>query len=265
MFSNVLVKTMYEKRWTLFAWSVALFAMTLLTMSFYPYFKNSGFEQIVSQAPKSLQGVLGQAANYKSVPGYVDQQIFALRMPLLTIIMAVTLFVGVGVADEDKGTLETLLAQPVTRSSVFWQKYAAGAILLAIAHLFIILGVMASYPFIHGSMNSINLLAATFGCWLLTMAFATVTYAFGAATGKRGLTIGIASALAFFGYLISSLAPAVEKLSRLQKLTPFYYYNTPPIGMNGLRLAHVGLFVGFCALLCLVSMVIFRNRDLIRD
>jgi low temperature requirement protein LtrA len=77
MFSNVFRKTVYEKRWTMLAWSIGLFFMALLTMSFYPFFKNSGFDQVIANAPKSLQGLLGQAADYKSVPGYVDQQIFA--------------------------------------------------------------------------------------------------------------------------------------------------------------------------------------------
>jgi ABC-2 type transport system permease protein len=255
MFSNVFRKTVYEKRWTMLAWSIGLFFMALLTMSFYPFFKNSGFDQVIANAPKSLQGLLGQAADYKSVPGYVDQQIFALRMPLLTIIMSITLFFGIGIGDEDRGTLETLLAQPVSRTSVYLQKFMAGAALIA----------LASIGIIHGSVAFDKLLMATFGCWLLSLLFGTLAYAAGAITGKRGVTIAISSVVAFGTYLISSMAPAVDKLASAVKLTPFYYYNTPSIAVHGLKWSHLLVLGGTIAIMGLVGLVVFKNRDLVQD
>lgn len=265
MFNSIFSKTLYERRWFLVAWILAIFGMTLLTMAFYPFFKNSGFDEVIANAPKSLQGVLGQAANYKTVSGYVDQQIFALRLPLLTIIMGVVLFIGIGVGDEDRGTLENLLAQPVSRSQVFWQKFAAGSLILALGCLCIFFAVIASFPLINGSMNLVNLAAACFGCWLISMVFGGLAYAFGMATGKRALTVGVASGLAFFTYLISSLAPAVDKLKDAVKFTPFYYYNTPGIALDGLRWRNVGLLLGIVLAMVITAVVIFKQRDLVRD
>lgn len=265
MLNSVFAKTFYEKRWVLAAWVVAIFAMTLLTMVFFPYFKNAGFEEVVANAPKSIQGLLGSAANYKTVQGYVDQQIFALRLPLLLIVMNITLYVGIGVGDEDRGVLEPLLSQPVTRAQVFWQKLAAGAVITGIASLAIILAVIASYPSIHGSMDSLRLIEATFGCWLVSFFFGALTYSIGTATGKRGLTIAVGSGLAFFTYLISSMAPAVQQLQTANKFTPFYYYNSPSIAMHGITISHLLVLVASIAALLVVSLVIFRRRDLIRD
>lgn len=265
MLNNIFRKTLYERRWMLIAWSVGIFAMTLLTMSFFPFFKNSGFEEMFATAPKSLQGLLGDAASYKTVQGYVDQQIFALRLPLLTIIMAVSLFLGIGVADEDRGTMETLLAQPISRTQVFWQKFAAGAVILGVACLAIMLAVIASFPIAKGTMGLDRLLAATFGCWLISLVFGALTYAVGAITGKRGLTIGLASAVAFVTYLISSMAPAVDKLASAVKLTPFYYYNSPSITKNGLDFGHVLVLLAIIGLLGVAGYFVFNKRDLVRD
>jgi ABC-2 type transport system permease protein len=265
MLSSIFGKTFYEKRWTIAAWALGLFAMTFFTMIFYPYLKNSGFEEVVANAPKSLQNLLGNAANYKTVVGYVDQQIFALRLPMMGMIMAITIFVGIGVGDEDRGTLETLLALPVSRTKAFWQKFAAGAALTAAASVGIFIGVAASFPVIHGSMNYWNLAQATFGCWLISLAFGTLAYALGAATGKRGLTIGITSGVAFISYMVSSLAPAVDKLSVAQKFTPFYYYNIPAIAQHGLKATNLLVLGGSIALMLLLSLLFFRNRDLVRD
>ena len=265
MLKTVFQKTVYERRWALLAWAIGIFAMTLLTMSFYPFFKNSGFDQVIANAPKSLQGLLGQAADYKSVAGYVDQQIFALRMPLFMIIMSIIIFIGVGVGDEDRGTLETLLAQPVSRSHVFLQKFAAAATLTGLACIAIVLGVVASFPIIHGSMNVLHLIAAAFGCWLISLIFGTLTYTVGMATGKRGLTIGVSSGLAFVTYLISSMAPAVDKLSVAQKFTPFYYYNVPTIAQHGLKLHNLAVLLASILIMLAISVLMFRNRDLVRD
>jgi len=265
MFNSVFAKTFYEKRWTLFGWAVGLFAMTLLTMVFYPYFKNSGFEDMLATAPKSIQTLLGNASNYKTVAGYVDQQIFALRMPMLTIIMAVSLFVGVSVGDEDRGTLETLLAQPVSRTKVFWQKLAAASAVSAAACVAIFLGVVASFPIVKGSMSLTNLAAVTFGCWLVSIVFGMLAYALGTATGKRGLTIAIASTIAFGTYLISSMAPAVDKLKVAQKFTPFYYYNVPSIAQHGLKFSNLVVLAVLVVVPAIIGLLIFNARDLVRD
>ncbi|MEI7683247.1 MAG: ABC transporter permease subunit [Candidatus Saccharibacteria bacterium] len=265
MLNNVFRKTLYEKRWMTLAWAAGFFAMTILTMSFYPYFKNAGFGDLFANAPKSIQNIIGAAADYKTVTGYVDQQIFAMRMPMLTIIMSISLFFSIGVGDEDRGILETLLAQTVSRSKVYWQKFLAGALLLGLAHLAIIAGVMASYPIVHGSVAFDRLLMATFACWLLSLVFGTIAYMAGAITGKRGLTIGTASGLAFGSYLISSLAPAVDKLASAVKFTPFYYYNTPAVGQHGLKLTNVLVLVISIFVLCVAGLLVFRRRDLVRD
>lgn len=265
MLKNIFRKTVYQKRWTLLAWMAGLFSMTFFTMIFFPYLKNSGFDQLSMNAPKSLQGLLGDASSYKTVVGYVDQQIFALRLPMMTMIMAISIFVGIGVSDEDRGTLETLLALPVSRTKAFWHKFAAGAVLSAAACVAIYLAVIASFPVIHGSMSYGNLAEATFACWLISMVFGTLTYALGAATGKRGLTIGIASGIAFITYLISSMAPAVSNLNLAQKFTPFYYYNVPTVAQHGLSIRNLAVLSGSIVIMLALSLLFFRKRDLVRD
>jgi ABC-2 type transport system permease protein len=151
------------------------------------------------------------------------------------------------------------------RTSVYLQKFMAGAALIALASIGIIFGVIASFPFIHGSVAFDKLLMATFGCWLLSLLFGTLAYAAGAITGKRGVTIAISSVVAFGTYLISSMAPAVDKLASAVKLTPFYYYNTPSIAVHGLKWSHLLVLGGTIAIMGLVGLVVFKNRDLVQD
>ncbi|MEO8785355.1 MAG: ABC transporter permease subunit [Candidatus Saccharimonadales bacterium] len=265
MLNNVFTKTIYDKRWFLLAWCIGLALMAFVTMAFFPYFKNAGFDQVINGLPKSLQGFLGQAASYKTVPGYVDEQIFAMRMPMLTLIMVIVLYIGIGVGDENRGTLETLLSQPVSRQQVYWQRFWAGCLITGLACLAIGLGVWLSFPTIHGSMSISRLLQACLACWLLTMVFGALTYAVGAISGKRSLTIGLASIVAFASYLVSSMAPAVHKLAAAQKFTVFYYYDKPTVALHGLRTTNLAVMVVTILVLASAGALVFQHRDLQRD
>lgn len=264
MFSGIFLKTLYEKRWFTVAWFVGVIVMGLITMVFFPYFANAGFDQVVNSMPKSLEGLLGDANAYKTVAGYADAQIFALRMPMLTLIMSITLFVGLSAGDESRGTLETLLAQPVSRARVFWAKFWAGSLISAVVCAGISIGVVLSFIFIDGSMSLTRLMAACFGCWLITMSFGALAYATGTATGRRGITIALASIIGFVSYLITSLAPAVSKLDFAQYFSPFYYYNTPSIISSGLQFRNIAVMAGVIIVLTIGSLLFFKNRDLVR-
>lgn len=265
MFKSVFGKTLYEKRWFIVSWMLGIAAMTMLTMVFYPYLKDAGFDQIVNDAPKSLQSLLGQAANYKTVAGYTAEQIFAMRLPAMIIILTIALFISIGVGDESRGTLETLLAQPVSRTKVYWQKFMAGALISALGCVAIFVAVCASFPLIDGSMSYSKLAEASFACWLLGLAVGSLAYALGAITGKKGLSLGIASGVAFLSFMISSMAPAVSGLEQVQKASVFYYYNNPSVALYGLQLRNVLVLVGITVVLSLLGLAVFRRRDLVRD
>lgn len=265
MFRSVFGKTFFEKRWFIISWALGIFAMVVLTMVFYPFFKDSGFDEIINTAPKELQSLLGQADNYKTVAGYVAEQIFAMRLPAMIIVMTIALFIGVGVGDESRGTLESLLAQPISRAKVYWQKFMAGAIISALICMTIFVAVCFSFVLIDGSMNLGRLTQATFACWLLGLAVGAFAYALGAITGNRGLSLGLASGIAFLSFMISSMAPAVQGLQQVQKVSIFYYYNSPQVALYGLSLRNSLVLVGITIVMSLIGLAVFQRRDLVRD
>lgn len=264
MLKTVFSKTYYEKRWILLFWFIGILFMTWVTMLFFPYLRDT-FDQVLSNSPKGLQSLLGTASDYKTVQGYVGQQIFALRLPLMMLILSISIFGGLSAGDEERGTLETLLSLPVSRLSVFWQKFAAGALLTFLASLAIFVGVLLSFVNIHATMSLWNLALATFACWLVSLCFGAFTYSLGMLSGRRGITIGLSSAVAFAMYLVTSLAPMTSVLDQAQKFSLFYYYNSPAVATNGLKFFNVSVLV-LVIVVCLgIGLLVFRRRDLRRD
>lgn len=262
MFSSIFTKTFYEKRWSLLGWAAGLMTMTIMTMVFYPNFKQTGFEEVLKSMPESLKPLVGSVESFKTIPGYIAQQIYGPQIPIFLIIMGIMLFVGIGIGDEDRGTLQTLLVQPVSRSKVYWQKALAGAALIMLATLTIAVGVLISLAFINETYSLVRLLAVTFSTFLMTLAFSSVAYGVGLGLGKKGLSIGVASGYAFFCFIITSLAPAVENLRPAEKFSVFYYFNSPNFAAAAVNWSHVLVLVGFSAVFFVGGLILFRRRDL---
>jgi ABC-2 type transport system permease protein len=262
MFNNIISKTIHEKRWTLLFWSIGVTAMALLMMGFYHSFSQGGLGQVYENLPKTFQGLVGNLESLKTVPGYVSQEIFSLRIPMLTLIMGIIVFTGLLAGDENEGTLQTLLAQPVSRTRVFTEKYLAGTIISFIICASAIIGVWVGLIFIHEQMSFARLLEAVIGVWLLTQVFGTVGYALGAITGKRALSGSIAGLAAFGTYLITSFQPNVRGLTQIEKFSPFHYYNKPSITEYGLKFNNGLIMLTVIIIFLLISLIIFNKRDI---
>lgn len=260
MLNSVFTKTLYEKRWMMLGWSLGIFALVVFTVALFPTFKEALGESL-KDVPDSLRSLLGDANAYSTIKGYLNLQVFQ-QMPFMTIILSAILFSGLLAGDENEGTLQSLLAQPINRLRVFWEKLAAGAVILLVANIGILLGSLVGTALAKESITVGELLPATFAAWVIAMVIGVFTYFLGAITGKRGFSGGIAGALAFTTYLITNLAAGVESLRTVEKLSPFHYYNQPSIIENGINWAHIGVLVSSIIIMVAVSAVIFKRRDI---
>ena len=243
-------------------WSIGVVVMALLMMAFYHSFSAGGFDQILKNVPKQFQSLIGNVASLKTVPGYVSQEVFALRVPLLTLIMGTMLFTGLLAGDEGDGTLQTLLAQPVSRLRLFAEKFLAGLVISFVICLMAIVGVLLGLVLVHEHMSIMRLFQATIGVWLLTVVYVSIGFALGAMTGKKGLSGSVTGLIAFSTYILTSFVGSVSSIARIEKISPFHYYNNPPITEYGLKGSNVAIMVGVTLVLLLISAFVFQKRDI---
>jgi ABC-2 type transport system permease protein len=262
MFKSILAKTLYEKRWMMLAWGLGMIITAAITMALYPSFSQLGADEFVNSVPDSLKSLIGSVESFKSIPGYVAQQIYGPQIPIMTIVLAVVLYIGIGVGEEDRGILQTLMAQPITRTSLYLQKFYAGAVVLTIVSVTVAIGVLGGVVALGESISIVRLLQATIMLSLLNVAYGVVAYAIGMGTGKKALAIGVSSAYAFLSFFISSLAPSVKALQPFEKLSVFYYYNAPQPVVAGLDWSNVLVILGFIAVLLGAGLLGFLRRDI---
>lgn len=260
MRKTIWLKTIYEKRWGLIAWYASLFVMTIFIMLLFPTLRDT-FGQALKDVPDSIKGILGDAETYQRINGFIDIQVL-FQMVFMTVIYGVILFTGVLAGDENEGTLQTLLTQPVSRKKVYIQKFFGATLLLALVCSSVYTGVLAGSFILGESVNWWRLLLAVKMLFLVSLVFSVIGYAIGAITGRRGLAGAIAGALAFVSYLITNLTPSVKSLATVNRFSPYEYFNKPSILDNGLQVGDVLILLMIVITAVIIGGVFFVRRNI---
>jgi ABC-2 type transport system permease protein len=261
MLKSIFTKTIFERRLSTIVWFIALMLYTVLVILFFPVLKDS-FGASLKDVPESLQKLLGSAADYQTLTGYVDIQVIS-QIVFLTLIEGVLIGVSLLAGDENAGTLQTLLAYPVSRTKVYLHKFAA--MLLISAFIIIVgvtFGVLIGEIIVEGSVSFVRLIEATFMAWLVTAFFASFAFSLGAITGKRSVAGGVAGVYAFVSYTITSLASTASTLKTIDYISPFHYFNTPSVIKEGMSVLNVLILAGGILALGTIGLVVFIRRDI---
>ncbi len=258
MMRNTYTKTLYQKRFMLLGFFTGVTLITLLTMSVYNSFSNGALGDSLQNLPPALQKIVGDVSSFKTLGGYISQQVFALRMPVLLIILSIAVLIGVTAGEEQSGLLQTQLSLPIKRSSLLLQKLATGFTVVVIGSLGSILGIAISLPIIGHSYHLIDIVPQLISCVLVAFTYGLVGFTIASVTGRRGPALGIASGLAFLSYLVNSMAPSVSSLQTLDKFTLFHYYHTK----GSFNWADSLLVIMVALVLITISVTAFERRDI---
>lgn len=260
MLRSITLKTMFEKRWGLLAWFTGLFATTVLIMLLFPTLRDT-FGQALQDVPESIKGILGDASTYQRINGFIDIQVMA-QMVFMTVVYGIIVFTGVIAGEENTGTLQTLLAHPVSRTRVYFEKLASASILLFIANASVYLGTWIGALIVGESVDLWRLALACGSLYLVTLVFSVIGFALGAITGKRGFAGAVAGGLAFASYIVTNFAPTVSALETVNKFSPYEYFNKPSILDNGIQYGDQFILLGICAVFIAIGYWVFTKRDI---
>lgn len=264
MLRNVFLKTLRDQRRALLWWGIGLAILAAFTIAFYPSIANApGFDSLLDEMPEAMaRAFLGEVTDLTSPTGYLNSQLFVFFLPLLFLVFAVSRGSSTIAGEEESGTLDLLLSYPVERWRVALDKFAAIVVATLVLAFVFWLALAISAVAIGMEISLLRMAEATLSAALLGMTFGALALALGCATGKRGLSIGVSSAVGTAAYFLNALVPLVEVLEPSRKLSPFYYYMGADPLSNGLNPLHVAVLIGLTLVLLAVALVLFRRRDL---
>lgn len=261
MLRNVFAKTLWDQRRGIVVWAIGIAAVGVLYAAFYPSINNPEMEAALEAYPQGLLDAIG-FTDITTPEGYLGSTTYGLLGPVLIIIYAAALGARAIAGEEEAGRLDVLLAHPVERWQVVVQRAAALLVALLVAGLALLLAMtIASGPAQFASIGVGNLAAASVQLALLGLLFGTLALAVGAATGRRGLALGLLAVVGIATYLANTLGPTVDAISWTQDLSPFHYFAGGAPLRNGLQLGDALILLGASVLLVVLAVVGFRRRD----
>jgi ABC-2 type transport system permease protein len=264
MLHSIALKSLRDVRRSFLWWSLGLAGFVALIMAVYPTVKaNPSLNELAEDYPEALRAFIGFGGqlDYASPAGYLGIELFSLMVPLLLLVAAI----GTGAAsiagEEERGTLELLLANPVSRTRVVLEKSAALALEVAGLGVVLWLALWIGALSVGMDISAGKLAGATLGAVLLALAYGAIAVLLGAATGRRAVAIGLTAAAAVAAYLVNGLAPLVDALEVPQKLSPFYHYATGDPLREGVSVVHLAVLIGIAVVATALAPVLFSGRD----
>ncbi len=256
----------WQNRRSTFWWAFGLAVLGALTIAFVPTITEDteSFQALFENLPEGLLAVFGieDAAALGTGVGLVNSRLYSGFGPALISILGITLGVGTLVGEEDKGTLNLLASQPVSRTQLVAQKMAACTLSLLIVGLVLLATVAAGSYILDLGFSVENMVAANLGLVLVGLVFAALALAIGAATGRRSLAVGLAAALSAAAFFVNGLAPLVDELSWAQQLSPYHWLQEPNPLANGFTWSWLAISAAAAAAFFVLAVVAFNNRDI---
>lgn len=259
---SIFERSIHEQGRALVGWSAGMVGLALVLLALFPSLRgNEEISKLINAYPETFRTMFA-VADFTTGPGYLRAELFSLTAPMLLVILAVLWGSDSVAGEEQRGTIDLLMANPVSRARVVLEKWgtlgaavgivtAALGVALAVGDAALGMGVPAD-----------RLVAALVATGLLAIVFGSAAFAIAAATGRRGLARGVTAALGVASYLVSSLAGVVRWVQPIRPASPWYHaLGVDPIA-NGFALWHLAVLV--LLTLCLGGLAVagFARRDL---
>jgi ABC-2 type transport system permease protein len=172
---------------------------------------------------ETMMAFFGGSADFLSPAGYLDFTFFS-YIPVVAGIFAVLMGAGLLAADEEKGTLDLILAYPVSRAAVYWGRClafcAATTAILALTWI----GFAVGLPLAGWKVSALALLLPHLSLLVILLAFGALALLFSMVLPSRAVAASVAGGLMVLSYLVNSLARVNERLEALDRLLPLRYY-----------------------------------------
>lgn len=263
---TLLSRTIATKRLLLFSTILIAIGMNWMLVAFFPSIHRQAeqFSVMIEAYPKSFLEAFGVQGNiFLNFESFLAVENFSIMWPIILLVLIITLGSGEIAGEIEKGTIEVLLAQPLSRTKIFLGKYMAGFLVLL---LFIFASVYSVVPL--ATIHSVELnLKGYFTIFVLgiflTLAIYSITMMFSSIFSTKGKPAALAAGILIFMYAANLFSKLQESVENLRYLSFFHYfdYNKALIDSQIDSLAIV-IFATVSFICTLIGLVVFVKRDI---
>lgn len=262
MLRNSFTKWLWDNRRSLLGWTLGIVGVGGFYAAFWPTIDNPAMRDALENYPEALL----EAMNFGDVStpaAYLSASVYGLIVAVLIAVYAIAAGTKVIAGDEEADTLDLVLAHPIGRTSLALQRFAA--VLAGIVMISLVLWVVLLALTIPAQLEGISMsgyAAMHLHLVLYAAVFASLTFGFGAATGRKALATGAGAVFAVLGYAANGLLPQVEGLEWTKSLSPFNWLTGGTPLDNGVQWDHILVMVVLVVVFAAIGTWGLRRRDL---
>jgi ABC-2 type transport system permease protein len=260
MLNSIFGKAIWDRKTSLFATSLGMFVIALLFAVLHKSFAGE-VTRFAKMVPSEFSAFLGDISAAATPEGFLAVELYSLFLPFLVAITGITFASKAIGREEDSGTLELLLASPISRSKIIWQKLAAIKTTLFIVAFSAFVGVVLGKALFVFDVNLTNVALASLSVCLLGMVYAMASLAGQGLTGKTRRGVGIGAGLLVLTYVANVVSKLVDNLESLKYLSPFYYMDISEVLNGNGDLVNFAVLLGTTAVFYVIAHIGLVNRD----
>lgn len=183
---------------------------------------------------------------------------------LLMGIFAVGFPVAAIAGERQRGTLEVLLARPISRHTLYVTLFVAGALMLALLMAMELIGgfVSATLTGVSNELVPGNIVLLWLNGWLLFVAIMAVAFAASVSFDRLGPALGVTLAFTVVSYFLYVLGSLWPDAAWIQTYSVFNLVQAKHVLTSGLIPGDIGVLLAVAAIAVAYAWFAFPRRDL---
>ncbi|MFP4698606.1 MAG: ABC transporter permease subunit [Eubacteriales bacterium] len=245
-------------------WIFSMSSIAALMMSFYPIIKNDmdNFMQLMDNFPPAMKSIIGLTLdNFSSALGFYC---FAFTYTMLFgAIQAMNLGVGILSKEERDKTADFLMTKPISRIKILTSKVLSAITIFVVTNIIytivtaILLQIMSEGSYDFSKFVLIN--ASLFFSQIILFSIGLII---SIVVKKVKAVLPISLGLVFGFFAISAFAVTASD-DKLRYLSPFQYFETNYILLQGKYEANYVIFGFVIVLICTVlSYILYKRKNI---
>jgi ABC-2 type transport system permease protein len=221
------------------------------------------FKQLYESYPESILKAFGiEQVNLSTFENFIAIEGYSLIWPMMLAIMVISMAAGMLTGEIERGTIELLLAKPISRLKLFFSRYLYGVLSTLI---FTVVTVLAIWPLskIHHVVYQLDRHVGMVALgMLLGLAIFSLAMLVAAIFSEKGKVAMITGGLLVVMYVLNIVASLKESWSDLKYASFFHYFDYQAVLAKGsINVVSVWVFVVVIVISTIVGALVWRKRD----
>ncbi len=262
---TIIRNTVSKSRGLLVGWGIGLAALSVMIGSMFDMIAdtNAMYDMVDTYVEAMPEMAAMFNMDQMGTPiGWLDVQYFSI-LPLMLCLLVNGIGANMLARDEEDGTLDLILAHPISRTSLFWGRFFASTMVIVFLILIswgsLLLTMTWSNYF---SIPAFDLLMPFVSLFCIIMFFMNISLLFAMIMPARSMASMLCGMFVGASFFITLLSEVIEELQRVSDFSPLAYLETTSAVSDGLSLNYFIMFVAINLILAIVSWRLFQSRDI---